>query len=141
MTNKISPRISNAVLIIFCLVMVMFSFFIRRKRADLNEAKQLPFFNTQVEKVQDGTYENQTKTSFMHLKIEVTVLNNQITKIVILENEGSRGKNVEPVIDSMISLNKAVVPLVDGEEIASLVFISCVDGALQKGLIDGAAQN
>ena len=36
----------------------------------------------------------------------------------------------------MIAENKVIVDLINGEEVASLVFLSCVDGAISQGVID-----
>lgn len=126
----------NVIIISCCALMMIFSFFISRKKNTLKEAKKLPFYNTQLENVADGIYEQTTNTSFMHLTLDVTVKDHKLTKIDIVKNEGSAGKKVEEITEKMIAENKVIVDLINGEEVASLVFLSCVDGAISQGVID-----
>lgn len=134
MEKKKDSELLKILMLAVCILLIIASVFIKKKRNNLNEAKNLPFFNTQLETVKDGVYENSTYTSFLHVKLTVTVQNHIIKDITILENKGSYGQKVSPITDKMIEQNKVVVPLIEKEEIASLVFISCVDGALHKGI-------
>ena len=121
-------------LIVFCGILLFISFLQNKQKQNLEEAKKLPFYNTKLEEVSDGTFSGKTTTSFMHLQLDVTVKNHSITDIKIIENKGSYGQKSAQIIQSMIKENKTVVPLIKGDETGSLVFISCVDDALQKGL-------
>ena len=121
-------------MIVLCIILMFASYMQHKKRKQLQEAAALPFYGVSVEDVYDGSYVGETFTSFMHVQLEVTVENHKITNIRVLENEGSRGQKVEPILDRIIAQNKSVVPAEKGEEIASLVFISCIDDALRKGL-------
>ena len=114
--NHNTAELIKIFLICLCVVLFIAPFFIQQKKRHINEAKKLPFTNTNLELVEDGTYENSTFTSFMHLSLEVTVKNHQLFQIKVIEN------------------NKVVNSLVEGDEIGNLVFISCVDGALRKGI-------
>ena len=80
--------------------------------------------------VEDGEYEGQTYTSFLHLKLKVTVENHQLKNIEVLENDGLDGETAKPIIEEMIKQNKIVVPAIKGAELGSLVYISCVSTAL-----------
>ena len=121
-------------LMYFAVVFVMFcSYLIVRHKNQVLEAKNLPFYNTSLEAVDDGTYYGKTYTKFLHVQLEVTVQNHQLQNIKVLENKGSQGQNAEPILQEMIKQNKVVVPANKGEELASLVFISCVDTALHSG--------
>ncbi|MCR4952952.1 MAG: hypothetical protein K6A43_02660 [Treponema sp.] len=121
-------------MIVLCIILMFASYMQHKKRKHLQEAASLPFYGISVEDVYDGTYIGETFTSFMHVQLQVTVQNHKITDIQVLENEGSRGQKVEPILERIIAENKSVVPAEKGEEIASLVFISCVDDALKKGI-------
>lgn len=132
--NHNTAELIKIFLICLCVVLFIASFFIQQKKRHINEAKKLPFTNTNLELVEDGTYENSTFTSFMHLSLEVTVKNHQLFQIKVIENKGSQGKKAGEIIAAMIENNKVVNSLVEGDEIGNLVFISCVDGALRKGI-------
>lgn len=121
-------------LIVLCVILLFISYMQQKTRKQMKEVAKLPFYDVSVDEVPDGTYEGETFTSFMHVKLLVTVQNHQIMDIQVLENEGSRGQHVEPILKRMIQENKSVVPAEKGEEIASIVFISCVDDALSKAI-------
>ena len=72
----------------------------------------------------------------MHVQLDVTVAAGKLTAIEIIENEGAYGKKVAPIIDEMIEQNTSVVTAIKGEELASIVFVACVDDALTKGVPD-----
>ena len=121
----------------FAIVFVMFcGYLILRHKNQITEAKNLPFYNVSLEQVEDGTYTGKTYTSFMHVQLEVTVKNHTLASINVIENKGSKGQKVEPILQTMIEQNKTVVPAIKGEELASLVFISCVDTALHNSLLE-----
>ena len=135
-TNKKKTTVSIAMLLMyFTVVFVMFcSYLIIRHKNQVLEAKNLPFYNTPIEAVADGTYSAKTYTKFLHLQLEVTVQNHQLYDIKVIENKGSQGQKAEPILQEMIKQNKVVVPAIKGEELASMVFISCVDSALYSAL-------
>ena len=108
----------------------------RRTRNYYKQAAKLPFYNVQVQSVPDGTYRGKVYTNFMHVQLDVSVADGKLTKIDIIENEGAYGKKVAPILDTMIAQNTSVVTAVKGEELASIVFVACVDDALYQGLTD-----
>lgn len=137
--EKQKRRNNDLVLILtisFCVVLMILTFFIQQKKNHIKEAKKLPFYNVQLEFVNDGSYENQTNTSFMILTAAVTVKDHKITDIKIIENKGSYGQKIESMIPLMIEKNTSRVTVPDGDELGGLVLISCVDGALKKGLTE-----
>ena len=105
---------------------------VARKKSRLREAASLPFYKIEMSDVADGIYEGKTYTSFLHLKLNVTVENHQIKNIEIVENDGIDGETARPIIGRMIENNALVVPAVKGAELGSLVYISCVSTALHK---------
>lgn len=127
----------NIIIISCCALMMIFSYFISREKREIKEVKRLPFSNTKLENVADGTYEKTINTSFMHLTLDVTVKDHKLTKIDVVKNEGPAGKSVESIIDKMIAENKtAVIDWKENEDLARIVFIYCVDGAISQGVID-----
>lgn len=136
MKLNLDSKPTKITLIAICIVLLAISYSQRKTRGQIAEAKQLPFFNTQLESVNDGTYTGKTVSSFLTVQLEVTVENHQIKDIQILEKKGSKGKKVDSIINTMIENNSSIVPAISGEELASLVFISCCDDALRKGTPD-----
>ena len=122
------------ILIILCVVLSFILYMQRRTRNYYKEAAKLPFYNIHPVDVADGTYHGKTYTSFLHVQLDVTVESGKLTKIEIIENEGTGGKKITPLLDEMIAQNDSVVPALKGDELASIVFIACVDDALHKGI-------
>ena len=129
-------KLIRAILIIICVVLTFMMYMQRRTRNYYKQAAKLPFYNVQPAAVPDGTYRGKVYTNFLHVQLDVTVKDQKLTKIDIIENEGAFGKKVSPILDKMISENSSVVQAVEGEELASIVFVACVDDALFNGLSD-----
>lgn len=104
-----------------------------RRRANITEAAKLPFYNVELSEVEDGEYYGKTYTSFLHLQLKVFVQNHTITNIEVIEAEGIDSETAKPILQDMIAQNKVVVKAIKGAELGSLVYISCVDGALYNG--------
>ncbi len=126
-------KIIRTILIVICVVLTFIMYMQRRTRNYYKQAAKLPFYNVQPEQVENGTYRGKIYTNFLHVQLDVTVTDHKLTKIEIIENEGAYGKKVAPILDEMIAQNSSVVQAVQGEELASIVFVACVDDALKKG--------
>ena len=126
-------KIIRTILIVICVVLTFVMYMQRRTRNYYKQAAKLPFYNVQPADVEDGTYRGKIYTNFLHVQLDVTVRDHKLTKIEIVENEGAYGKKVAPIINEMIAQNSSVVQAVQGEELASIVFVACVDDALRKG--------
>ena len=134
-SNKFS-KIITPFLIVLCVILSLMMYMQRRTRNYYKQAAKLAFYNVQPADVSDGTYRGKVYTSFMHVQLDVTVADHKLTDIRIIENEGAYGKRVAPILDDMITQNTSVVQAVKGEELASIVFVACVDDALFNGLTD-----
>ena len=144
-------KVIRTILIVICVVLTFIMYMQRRTRNYYKQAAKLPFYNVQPADVEDGTYRGKIYTNFLqlesyftivlliytnflHVQLDVTVTDHKLTKIKIIENEGAYGKKVAPILDEMIAQNSSVVQAVQGEELASIVFVACVDDALRKGV-------
>lgn len=121
----------SSILMLLALVCLMAGgWYIARKKARFKEAASLPFYKVELSQIADGEYEGQTMTSFLHLRLLVTIENHQLKNIEVLENDGLDGETAKPIIQEMIKQNKVVVPAIKGAELGSLAYISCVSTAL-----------
>ena len=132
--KKSFSKAFTVILIVLCVVLTFMMYMQRRKRNYYRQAAKLPFYNVQPADVADGTYRGKIYTQFLHVQLDVTVADGHINKIEIIENEGSVGQRVAPILDEMILQNTSVVTAVKGEELASIVYVACVDDALFQGL-------
>ena len=133
MTEKkrnVKNDISSILMLIALVCLMAGGWYIARKKARFKEAASLPFYKIELSQIADGEYEGQTMTSFLHLRLLVTIENHQLKNIEVLENDGLDGETAKPIIQEMIKQNKVVVPAIKGAELGSLVYISCVSTAL-----------
>lgn len=133
-------RVIDIVLIVVCIVMMFLSYQNIRKRKQINDVKALPFTNTLVENVQNGTYIGDVQTTFLCIKVEVTVLDQHITDIKVLEKSGSKKYDETELLQKMITENTSFVKDIKGNELNALVYICCVDNALSKGVIQNSQE-
>lgn len=122
--------ISSILMLVALACLMAGGWYIARKKARFKEAASLPFYKIELSQIADGEYEGQTMTSFLHLRLLVTIENHQLKNIEVLENDGLDGETAKPIIQEMIKQNKVVVPAIKGAELGSLVYISCVSTAL-----------
>lgn len=131
MKKKSGMNDTSKILMIITIAFVVFcGYIIARKKILIRESTQLPYHEIEMSQVEDGTYYGKTYTSFLHLQVEVDVLNHQIVDIRVLEKEGLDGEKAFPIIKQMISSNNTVVPVIKGAELGSIAYISCVNEAL-----------
>lgn len=118
---------------VFCLVIL---FMQRNTRKQFDEVSKLPFHETQVEQVMDGTYDAAIYTSFLRITAKVTVENHKITNIEIVDQKGAAEGELEGYAQEMIAANTSVIHFGNKDDIMfnKLVFISCIDTALYKGV-------
>lgn len=124
--------ISKILMFLALISLMAGGYVIARRKARFKEAASLPFYKIEMSQIADGEYEGQTYTSFLHLKLKVSVENHNLQNIDVLENDGIDGEKARPIIQKMIEENSVVVPAVKGAEIGSLVYISCVSTALKS---------
>ena len=114
------------------IILMAGGYVINRKKLQLREAANLPYYKIELSEIEDGIYRGKAETSFLHLELEIKVENHQIKEINVLQNDGIDGEKARPIIDQMIAQNKIVVPAIKGAERGSLVYISCASTALAR---------
>ena len=114
------------------IILMAGSYIVNRKKLQLREAANLPYYKVELSEIEDGIYTGKAETSFLHLELEIKVENHQIKDIKVLQNDGIDGEKARPIIDEMIAQNKIVVPAIKGAERGSLVYVSCASTALAR---------
>ena len=132
MKKNIMADASKFLMIIALIILMAGGYIVNRKKLQLREAANLPYYKIELSEIEDGIYTGKTQTSFLHLELEIHVENHKIKDIKVLMNDGLDGEKARPIIDEMIAENKIVVPAIKGAERGSLVYISCVSTALAK---------
>ena len=123
---------SKYLMIVALICLMAGGYIVSRKKIQLREAANLPFYKIELSEIEDGIYTGNTQTSFLHLELEIQVEKHQIKNIKVLKNDGLDGEKARPIIQEMINQNKIVVPAIKGAERGSIVYISCVSTALAR---------
>ena len=120
-------RIKMIGMIVLLLFIVFAGIFLKEK----NEIDRLK--NVQVMHVKDGCSIGEAKTLLIKAKVEVTILNEKITSIQLLEHDHGLGQNAETIIEEMMKENTWDVDTISGATLSSEVIKHAVNQALQKG--------
>lgn len=132
MKKNIMTDLSKFLMIVALILLMAGGYVINRKKLQLREAANLPYYKIELTEIEDGIYTGKTQTSFLHLELEIQIENHKIKDIKVLQNDGLDGEKARPIINEMIEQNKIVVPAIKGAERGSLVYISCVSTALAR---------
>ncbi len=119
------------VLSIFIMVVVIFIIWMGNKQK--KELANIYYPTINMMKVADGTYTDEAKVGLVFAKVEVTIENNQMKEIKILEHNNGMGKPAEVVVDKMIELNNFEVDAISGATTSSEALKSAVGKALNQG--------
>ena len=132
MKKNIMNDLSKFLMLAALIILMAGGYIVNRKKIQLREAANLPYYKVELSEIEDGIYTGQAQTSFLHLELEIQVENHKIKDIKVLQNDGLDGEKARPIIDEMIDQNKIVVPAIKGAERGSLVYISCASTALAQ---------
>jgi len=84
-------------------------------------------------KLKDGTFEGEFSGGPNKAKVRVTIENQQITKVEILEHDAWRGKKAVPTIpDRIVKKQSTSVDAVTGATNSSHVIMNAVQKAIEK---------
>src|SRR5690554_442086 len=100
MSKKYRILIAFLITIILMVVIGVIVFNKMNEGIDALVAEDLP--EVDLTSIDDGTYLGEYTIPLISVKVEVTVLDHQITDIVILEHKNGQGEDGELIIDDVI---------------------------------------
>jgi len=129
------PRTKVIVVLAALLLLIAAFFGIRLLRS--MEAYRTAVDNITIEHagasgVPDGVYVGEYDASLVYAKVEVTVQNEAIASIRILEHRQGRGADAEKIIDEIVAQQRIDVDAIAGATNSSLVIQKAVDDALSS---------
>ena len=81
----------------------------------------------------DGTYIGEYDVQYIYAKVKVTVKDEKIKEITLLEHRNERGKSAESILDAIVKKQQVEVDAVTQATNSSRVIMKAVDNALEKG--------
>lgn len=128
---KKRTKIIIAVLLIAIIIAGAFlaRYFIRVNNYQASVAN-ITYQSVGAENVPDGVYIGEHDADFIYAKVEVTVKDEKITNIDILEHRNEKGAAAESIVDEIISKQSLNVDAVSGATNSSKVITKAIDNAL-----------
>ncbi|MDR2134121.1 MAG: FMN-binding protein [Treponema sp.] len=86
--------------------------------------------NPELGAVADGTYRGNSRVGPVRVSLDVTVRNQAISSIQIIEHFNSRGKKAETIVPAIIEAQSLEVDVVSGATGSSKAILKAVENAL-----------
>ena len=125
--ETIKKRLKIIGFIVLMIIIAFGGIFFKEKK-DVDQLK-----NEHIIYVKDGSYIGEAKTLLIKAKVEVTIFDEKITDIQILEHDHGLGKQAETITKEMIKENTWDVDTISGATLSSEVIKHAVNQALQEG--------
>ena len=94
----------------------------------------MTFTHTDATGIPDGTYIGECDVKYVYARVQVTVHNEKITDIVLLEHRNERGSNAEGIEKEIVARQRVDVDAVSGATNSSQTIKKAVDNALSGAL-------
>ncbi len=115
----------------FFLIGLIFAAVYLKSVADYKKAvRETTFSEVDISDIPDGVYVGEYDVDFVYAKVEVTVQNEAVTDIAILEHKNGRGEPAEIIPKKIIEEQKIDVDAVSGATNSSVVIKKAVENAL-----------
>lgn len=102
---------------------------------DINRYKtivsEIQLNDVDLSKVSDGTYHGAFDAEVIAAEVDVTVKDNNITKIDLVKHKNERGKPAEVLVDKVIESQKINIDTVSGATNSSKVILKAIENALE----------
>mgnify|MGYP001051152538 CR=1 FL=1 len=117
-----------SIILIFIIIAIVIVVNQMNKGLEKLNAQEIPLID--LTSVEDGTYLGYYSIPLISVKVEVTVINHQITEIVILEHKNGQGKDGESIINDVINHQSIDIDFISGSTYSSKVILLAVGDAL-----------
>ena len=95
-----------------------------------DKAVEIPIQEISLENVEDGTYEGEYLFETIYAKVQVTVKNNDIKKIVVAQLNSEKGQGAVNIVDSITDADSIMVDDISGATNSSRIIKLAVANAL-----------
>jgi uncharacterized protein with FMN-binding domain len=102
-----------------------------------SKAIKVPVFDihtVDIQKVEDGTYEGEYKTTMVKAIVKVSVKNKVITELDIVKHDCGLGKKAEKITSNVLKAQSLQVDTISGATLSSRVILKATQNALDKGI-------
>lgn len=82
--------------------------------------------------IQDGNYIGEYSITPVHVKVEVSVNNHQITDISILQHDNGLGSTAESIVNDIVEEQSLDIDAVSGATVSSKCILKAVENAIEN---------
>ncbi len=82
--------------------------------------------------IPDGDYIGEYSITPVHVKVEVSVSNHQITNIIILQHDNGLGSTAESIVNDVIKEQSLDIDAVSGATVSSKCILKAVENAIEE---------
>ncbi|WP_026881505.1 FMN-binding protein [Clostridium akagii] len=94
--------------------------------------KEIKIGTVDLSKISDGTYTGSFDAVYIAAKVSVTVKDNKITNIVLLNHKNERGKPAEVIPEKVVEAQSLQVDTISGATNSSKVILKSIENALES---------
>jgi uncharacterized protein with FMN-binding domain len=130
---KPKRRFVIAGIVVCCIAIAVFGVF---KTVDTNTkeaTKDVTFQTTNAVGVADGEYDGHYEISPVKVSVRVTVKDEKIIDVDIMEHQNGLGGKAENIVESVIAMQSLNVDAVSGATGSSKTILKAIENALQSG--------
>lgn len=104
--------------------------------SDIKTTRQMPIETVSLAKVKDGTYQGSYSYAGSDFLLEVTVKDQAIEKIDILEafTGTPHSRRAKVIVDTVIAYQSIDVDVISGATTTSKAYLKCIENALKQGM-------
>lgn len=82
--------------------------------------------------IQDGDYIGEYSITPVHVKVEVSVNNHQITDISILQHDNGLGSTAESIVNDIVEEQSLDIDAISGATVSSKCILKAVENAIEN---------
>lgn len=95
--------------------------------------RELKIDNVDLSKIPNGQYTGSCDAIYVGANVTVTVKDNKIADIILLDHKNDRGKPAEVILDKVLKAQSLQVDTISGATNSSKVILKSIDNALNSG--------
>lgn len=97
-----------------------------------NYVNNIQLQNVDLSKLNDGKYIGKCDAEVISAEVEITINDNKIEDIEILNHKNDRGEPAESIVNEVIKQQKITVDTVSGATNSSKVILKAIENALEE---------
>jgi uncharacterized protein with FMN-binding domain len=116
--------------VILVIGIVALSLYLKSVKNYKDTVKAMIIQDVDLTNVPDGTYTGECNVDIVYAKVKVTVKDQAITNIDLVEHKNGKGKPAERIVDDIVKEQSVKVDTVSGATNSSKVIMKAVENAL-----------